>query len=160
SGAGRQQQGTGLGLALTKRFAELHGGEVKVESKVGKGSTFTLRLPIREKREERARSEAGAAAAQGLGDSRPLILIVEDHQQSAALLTRQLERGGFRSTVAGSGVEALEMARQLQPVAITLDILLPELDGWDVLTALKRDPATQQIPVVIVSVVDDPELGQ
>jgi signal transduction histidine kinase/CheY-like chemotaxis protein len=160
SGSARQQQGTGLGLALTRRLAVLHGGDVRVESKLGKGSVFTLCLPLRGTRTEELSDGAKAAPVTRPDDRRPLILIVEDHKQSAELLTRQLDRGGFRTVVATTGEEALAQARELDPVAITLDILLPELDGWDVLTALKRDEQTRHIPVVIVSVVDDPDLGR
>jgi CheY-like chemotaxis protein len=90
---------------------------------------------------------------------RPLILVIEDNPGAAELVTRIVERGGFRAAIARSGTEALERARELHPVAITLDILLPELDGWEVLSRLKRDPTTSHIPVVVVSFVDSPELG-
>src|SRR3977135_2372089 len=89
----------------------------------------------------------------------PLILIVEDNPIAAELLTRIVERGGFRTEVARTGTEALAKARGLQPVAIPLDMLLPELDGWDVLARLKRDEATSHIPVLVVSVVDEPQLA-
>jgi len=157
-GPGRRQQGTGLGLALTRRFALLHGGDVRVTSKVGEGSVFTLRLPLQ--------VATGAPADENLdGDgsadpSRPLVLIIEDDVAAAELLTRQLQAAGFRTHVARTGTEAIAMARSLHPAAITLDILLPELDGWEVITRLKRDEETSGIPVVVVSVVDNPELGK
>jgi DNA-binding response OmpR family regulator len=91
--------------------------------------------------------------------SRPLVLIVEDNAQAAELLVRHLNRGGFRTEVASDGAEALSKARELTPAAITLDVLLPKLDGWTVLTHLGRDEATKGIPVLVVSVVDDPDLG-
>src|SRR5579859_2020068 len=157
-GPGRRQQGTGLGLALTRRFALLHGGDVGVTSKVGEGSVFTLRLPLQ--------AAAVAPAAEkldgdGFGDpSRPLVLIIEDDVAAAELLTRQLQAAGFRTHVARTGPEAIAKARSLHPAVITLDILLPELDGWEVITLLKREEATSSIPVVVVSVVDNPELGK
>jgi signal transduction histidine kinase/CheY-like chemotaxis protein len=157
-GPGRRQQGTGLGLALTRRFALLHGGDVGVTSKVGEGSVFTLRLPLQ--------VAAVAPAAEKLdGDgvadlSRPLVLIIEDDVSAAELLTRQLQAAGFRTHIARTGSEAIAKARSLHPAVITLDILLPELDGWEVITRLKREEETSSIPVVVVSVVDNPELGK
>jgi len=159
AGHGRQQEGTGLGLALTRRFAELHGGEVRVESVPAKGSTFTLRLPV-EAKSLVAQPHAEVARI-GLADAdRPLILVVEDNPEAAEILARHLEAGGFRMSIARTGTEALAMARELLPVAITLDILLPEIDGWEVLTRLKGDVVTRNIPVVVVSVMDNPALGR
>jgi signal transduction histidine kinase/CheY-like chemotaxis protein len=158
SGIGRQQGGTGLGLALTRRFANLHGGEVRFVSEVGKGSVFTIRLPL-EARPVAAPVLPRPVAAPKVEDSRPLVLVVEDDAAAAELLSRQIERAGFRTEVARTGKQALADARTRKPAAITLDILLPDLDGWEVLTRLKKDEATSQIPVVVVSVVDNPELG-
>ena len=156
-GPGRRQQGTGLGLALTRRFALLHGGDVHVTSKVGEGSMFTLRLPLQAPVPVVEDKFDGLGAAD---PSRPLVLIIEDDVAAAELLTRQLQGSGFRTHVARTGTEAIAKARALHPAAITLDILLPELDGWEVITRLKRDEATSGIPVVVVSVVDNPELGK
>jgi signal transduction histidine kinase/CheY-like chemotaxis protein len=160
SGIGRQQQGTGLGLALTRRFVNLHGGSVRVQSEVGRGSVFTISLPLEAIRADGAKVATVAAVLAGPGDAlRPLVLVVEDDPAAAELLSRQLERAGFRTEIARTGTEALIRAAGIKPAAITLDILLPDLDGWEVLTRLKRDEATSDIPVVIVSVVDNPELG-
>jgi signal transduction histidine kinase/DNA-binding response OmpR family regulator len=159
SGSDRRQQGTGLGLALTRRFARLHGGDVRLESQLGKGSVFIVSLPLQAHQEGTQERNAMPVTVGGGDPNRPLILIVEDNPAATELLSRNLERGGFRTVVARTGPEALAVARRLQPVAITLDILLPELDGWEVLTRLKQDPATSSIPVVVVSVVDNPELG-
>src|SRR5439155_4485814 len=158
-GPGGKHEGTGLGLALTKRFAALHGGGVAVESEVGTGSTFTIRLPAKSKSPTiSAPDELEASRTADL--TRPLILVVEDNPQAAEILSRHLEGGGFRMEIAHTGTDALRMARELKPVAVTLDILLPEIDGWDVLTRLKEDEATRNIPVVVVSVVDNPALGR
>ena len=157
SSISRSQEGTGLGLALTRRFVQLHGGAVSVVSERGKGSTFTLRLPLVQRAMD---VPALASEPARLADTRPLVLVVEDNLQAANLLRRYLDRGGFRSMVAVSGIEAVAKARELLPVAITLDILLPGIDGWSVLTELKHDEVTRDIPVVVVSVVDDPELGR
>jgi signal transduction histidine kinase/CheY-like chemotaxis protein len=159
AGPGREQEGTGLGLALTKRFAELHGGHVSVESVPGEGSTFILTLPaIAKQSTERPVHEPSRVGSSD--PSRPLVLLVEDNPEAAELLARHLETGGFRLRIARTGNEALAMARDLKPVAITLDILLPEIDGWEVLTRLKADETTRDIPVIIVTVVDNPALGR
>jgi len=152
--ADQTAEGTGLGLALTKRFAELHGGWVEVRSQLGRGSTFTLHLPV-EAAAPAARPRVPVAAGDG-----PLILVVEDNPHAADLLTTYLTRGGYSVEVANQGSSALELARRLRPDAITLDLLLPEVDGWDVLAALKHDPETADIPVVVVTVVDSPARGR
>ncbi len=157
AGPGRRQEGTGLGLALTKRFAEMHGGEVTVESTLGAGSTFTIRLP----------RDVGTGAPQPVDEgskatnpNAPLVLVVEDNPAASEILGRHLDSGGFRMAAARSGQEALQMAKALKPAAITLDILLPGFDGWEVLTRLKADEATRNIPVVVVSVIDKQALGK
>ena len=159
AGPGRQQEGTGLGLALTKRFAELHGGQVTVESAAGKGSTFTLRLPL-QATAPRTPTALAAPHVAAIDLDRPLVLVVEDNPQAAEILARHLDAGGFRIERAHTGTEAITLARELKPAAITLDILLPEMDGWEVLNRLKADEATGNIPVVVVSVIDNPELGR
>jgi len=159
AGAGHQQEGTGLGLALTKRLAQLHGGDVRVVSERGKGSVFTITLPLRPA-DARQPIPVPHQVASAMKDKRPLVLVVEDNLQAGELLVRLLDRGGFHAEIALSGIEALAKARELQPVAITLDVILPGLDGWDVLAQLKRDEATRDIPVIVVSVVDKPELGR
>jgi signal transduction histidine kinase/CheY-like chemotaxis protein len=161
SGLDRQVQGTGLGLALTRRYAALHGGDVRVESEVGRGSVFTLSLPLAGpvlKKEQDADPVRSTTDDPAFAD-RPLILVVEDDPVAAELVTHIVERGGFRTEIARTGTEALAKARELHPVAITLDIVLPDLDGWDVLERLKHDETTSAIPVAVVSVVDNPELG-
>jgi signal transduction histidine kinase/DNA-binding response OmpR family regulator len=158
-GPGRKHEGTGLGLALTRRFALLHGGDVRVSSEVDKGSVFTLVLPLRQPAVA-APLPIPVPATNGHGPaSGPLVLVVEDDPAAAELLTRQLIAAGYRTDVARTGKEALEKARRLQPAAITLDIILPEVDGWEVITRLKSDDQTSGIPIVVVSVVDNPELG-
>lgn len=159
AGPGKQQEGTGLGLSLTKRFAELHGGTVSVTSAPGNGSTFTLRLPLQASAPQTSAKVAMPHLA-AIDPGRPLVLVVDDNPQAAEILARHLDAGGFRIELARTGLEALTMARDLKPVAITLDILLPEVDGWEVLSRLKADEATRNIPVVVVSVIDNPSLGR
>jgi len=156
-GPDRKHEGTGLGLALTKRFAMLHGGTVRVASRLNNGSVFTLTLPAHPQTQQ-AGQPVPAAAVSGPAKG-PLVLVVEDDPGAAELLTRQLNAAGYRVQVARTGTEALARARELQPAAITLDIILPEVDGWEVLTRLKSEDATSSIPVVVVSVVDNPDLG-
>ena len=153
---GETPEGTGLGLALTKRFAELHRGRVEARSHVGRGSTFTIHLPLAAQPAAPALPESPSPPA---GD-RPLILVVDDNPQAADLLRTYLTRGGYGVEVASNGRSALEMARRLRPAAITLDVVLPEIDGWDVLAALKHDPEVGDIPVVVVSIVDEPMRGR
>jgi signal transduction histidine kinase/ActR/RegA family two-component response regulator len=161
AGIGRQNQGTGLGLALTRRLAALHGGDVRVESEIGKGSVFTLSLPLAGPIPEK-KKEAGpvreAPAANAI-DIRPLILVVEDDPAVADLVTQILARGGWRTEIARTGPEALARARESHPAAITLDILLPGINGWEVLKCLREDESTRSIPVVVLSAVDAPEMG-
>ena len=157
-GPGRKHEGTGLGLALTKRFAVLHGGDVRVASGLGKGSVFTLTLPLRGLPAEKKPVPTPLPATKANG-SGPLVLVVEDDPAAAELITRQLTSAGYRTHLARTGTEAVAKARELQPAAITLDIILPELDGWEVMNRLKSDESTSGIPVLIVSVVDNPELG-
>jgi PAS domain S-box-containing protein len=159
AGPGRQHDGTGLGLALTRRFAELHGGRVSVVSSPGHGSTFTLHLPLGAT-VQTPPAQATTVHVAATDPARPLVLVVDDNPQAAEILARHLDAGGFRIELARTGSEALSMARELQPAAITLDILLPEVDGWEVLNRLKADEATRDIPVVVVSVIDNPALGR
>jgi PAS domain S-box-containing protein len=159
AGPGRQHEGTGLGLALTRRFAELHGGRVSVASSPGHGSTFTLHLPL-EAAAPKLSAPGAPAHVAATDPARPLVLVVDDNPEAAEILTRHLAAGGFQIQVARTGPEALSMARELKPAAITLDILLPEVDGWEVLNRLKADEATRDIPVVVVSVIDNPALGR
>jgi signal transduction histidine kinase/DNA-binding response OmpR family regulator len=160
AGVDRQQQGTGLGLTLTRRFARLHGGDVRVQSEPGKGSVFTIHMPLRVVTQGRIVEPLGSATVHSNGNSAaPLVLIVEDDPPAGELLSRQLERAGFRAEVVRSGVDVVAKARKSKPAAITLDILLPGLDGWEVLNRLKHDEITRSIPVIVISVVDNPELG-
>jgi signal transduction histidine kinase/ActR/RegA family two-component response regulator len=138
-------EGTGLGLTLSKRIVELHGGRLWMTSELGVGSTFGFAVPV---------GPAGAPPedAARAGET---VLVVEDDPNSAELVELYLEGAGYRVAHARDGAEGLEMARRLRPRAVLLDILLPRVDGWDLLARLKADPATAACPVVIVSMLDE-----
>ena len=173
SATNRQYAGTGLGLSLVKRFVEMHEGNIRVESEVGEGTTFTFELPLREMAcEKKAPGEntvhGGASSevvsritkpANADGDE-PLILVVEDDDNSRELLEATLASEGYRVASASCGKEALRLAGKLKPLAITLDIMMPGMDGWDVLKYLKEEERTKDIPVIITSMLDDKEIGR
>jgi signal transduction histidine kinase/DNA-binding response OmpR family regulator len=151
----RSVEGTGLGLVMVHRLAELHGGTVAVSSEPGQGSCFTVWLPWREDGPTlpETRTITKTSSAQ------PLALVVEDNGEARLLLTAQLEALGFAVRSVGSGEAALELANQLTPDLITLDILLPGMDGWQFLARLKSIPNWSEVPVVVVSVVADRSKG-
>jgi|CXWL01.1.fsa_nt_gi signal transduction histidine kinase/DNA-binding response OmpR family regulator len=163
-GSTRVYGGTGLGLALVRRFAEMQGGRVTVESELGKGSTFRVLLPVDATRAvvvpvKRAEAEGYEVSPPMSAADRPVVLVVEDDPEFYRALAMDLEAAGFAALRARHGEEALEIARRLQPMAVTLDLVLPGLDGWEVLKALKADASTASIPVIIVSMVANHELG-
>ena len=143
--------GTGLGLAITKHFCTMLGGEVTVDSKPGKGSTFTIWLPDQGHIPAAMESPAPAAA----DDGRATVLVVDDDPSVRGLLTRTLENEGYRVIAAGNGVDALALARRHKPQAITLDVMMPRLDGWGALKALKADAELRDIPVIMVTVLNE-----
>ena len=151
--------GTGLGLAITRHFCRLLGGDISVTSRRGEGSTFTITLPDRAVAP--AQIEAAKAPHHVSGDVNNAItvLVVDDDPAAHDLLTAKLKGESYRLVHANSGEEALELARKIQPDAITLDVLMPKTDGWAVLSALKADRELVDIPVVMVTVVPDRGLG-
>ncbi len=151
--------GTGLGLSIAKMFVAMLGGEIWVESELGKGSVFSFSLPLW--RDEPPASIPGLLPAKPAAafTPRPKILVVEDDRDLALLLRAELESDGYQVIVAGCGEDALWLARDEQPQLIALDIMLPDVDGFVVLERLKAHPETQLIPVVITSVLTEPDKG-
>jgi CheY-like chemotaxis protein/two-component sensor histidine kinase len=152
--SGKKTEGTGLGLAITHRLVELHGSELRLESQVGQGSCFYFLLPVSAPVERSTKSLAVSRAA-----AAPGILVIEDNAGAAQLIQSQLASAGYEVTICEEPQSAVEMAVQLQPGAITLDIVMKPRNGWEVLSQLKRDPRTAKIPVVVVSIIDQPSIG-
>jgi signal transduction histidine kinase/DNA-binding response OmpR family regulator len=149
-------EGTGLGLAITRRLVELHGGHLDLESQPGLGSCFYFTLPsaVAPGTEELKTSGSGPKTGEGVR-----ILVVEDDSAAAQLLQSHLAAAGYDVVLCQQPQRAVEMAAQLQPSAVTMDIIMKPVNGWELLSKLKSDPHTCGIPVIVVTVVDQPATG-
>ncbi|MEO7040269.1 MAG: ATP-binding protein [Candidatus Elarobacter sp.] len=158
SGTTRRFQGIGLGLAIVKRTVELLGGAVTVTSEPGRGTAFSLSFPIRPEGEALV-GESGAIPDDAMMSNDPIIVAIDDDPEVIALLRDSLAPAHFRVVGALTGDRGMELARILKPFAITLDIMMPEKDGWQVLREVKADPELCRIPVVVMSIVSERSLG-
>jgi signal transduction histidine kinase/DNA-binding response OmpR family regulator len=160
----RNYGGTGLGLPISRRFCKMMGGDITVESTEGEGSTFTIRLPVEVSDAQEEATEAAAGVGTSVAEvaaagGERVVLVIDDDPTARDLLSRSLQAADVRVVTATDGPEGLELARKLHPVAITLDVLMPGMDGWEILRELKADPETRGIPVIMVTMTDDRELG-
>ena len=144
----RRYGGTGLGLAITRKLARMMGGDVTVASEPGKGSVFTVRLPGGVDSPARTFAESGRRPK---GDR---VLVIDDDATARELLADQLKAEGFSVVTASGGLEGLKLAKELRPRVITLDVIMADLDGWSVLAALRQDSELAEIPVIMVTIVD------
>jgi signal transduction histidine kinase/CheY-like chemotaxis protein len=155
SSTARQYGGTGLGLAITRKLARMMGGDVTVTSESGKGSVFTVRLP------------AGAASLAtlssgsdgGRSPTADCVLVIDDDATARELIADHLKAEGFSVVTAPGGAEGLRLAKELRPTAITLDVMMPDVDGWSVLAALRQDAELAEIPVIMITIVDEHRRG-
>ncbi|WP_156420865.1 response regulator [Aureimonas sp. AU22] len=155
----RKFGGTGLGLAITRAFCRLLGGDIGVTSEAGRGTTFTIRIPAEvEPPVEELPAETATAQPPAEGGA-GLVLAIDDDPHARELVTRFLLREGFSVRTAADGLSGLEMARLLKPDVILLDVTMPKMDGWAVLTELKGDPDVSDIPVVMITIIDEHSLG-
>ena len=160
----RKYGGTGLGLAISHRFVQMMKGRIGVESQAGQGSTFTVYLPAQVTLDvaETAQLEGVGGTLAGSTQHKPevdTVLVIDDDPAVRDLMSRFLTKSGFRAVAAADGEEGLRLAREVSPLVITLDVIMPEYDGWDVLRKLKSDPRLAQIPVIMVTVVDNQAMG-
>jgi CheY-like chemotaxis protein/nitrogen-specific signal transduction histidine kinase len=167
----RKFGGTGLGLALTRRFCQMMSGDVTVHSVPGEGSVFTIKLPatvtepiaepavLIEDHQASPGPDIGSPDAEPAPATRTCVLVIDDDPLQRDLMQRYLRKEGFTVCTASGGAQGLRLARQLLPAAITLDVMMPDIDGWSVLSALKGDALLSDIPVIMLTMVDDPERG-
>jgi len=151
--------GTGLGLTITREFCRKMGGDVAVESTPGKGSVFTMSIRVNCSNDKAPEPVAQVDRLEAVSDDAPLVLIIDDDAGVRDLLCRNLNAAGYHTWEAANGATGLKLAEELQPDIITLDVVMPQVDGWSVLGDLKANSKTQHIPIVMVTIVDDKNLA-
>jgi signal transduction histidine kinase/CheY-like chemotaxis protein len=155
----RRFGGTGLGLAISRRFCRLMGGDITVRSELNQGSRFTIELPIEQSQESAAPASLDTPASIESGAGLDIVLVIDDDADVRDMVERRLTKEGFYVVTAQGGVEGLRLARELRPRAITLDVMMPGMDGWSVMSVLKATPELADIPVVLLTIVSDKNLG-
>ena len=159
----RKFGGTGLGLAISRHFCRIMNGDITVDSVLGKGTTFTMRIPVEvvplAPESQTIPEQEASSVTEALPASAAVVLVIDDDPVVADLLRRTLARDGYRVEHAENGEKGLQLARQLRPDAITLDVMMPGMDGWQVMTHLKSDPELADIPVILLSIVNDKKTG-
>src|SRR6516162_1048694 len=155
SSTSRQYGGTGLGLAITRKLARLMGGDVTVTSELGKGSIFTVRLPA--SADSQVKSSTGADGRRS--PTAGCVLVIDDDATARELIADHLKAEGFSVVTAAGGMEGLKLAKDLRPTVITLDVMMPDLDGWSVLAALRQDADLAEIPVIMITILDEHRRG-
>lgn len=160
----RKYGGTGLGLAITKKFCEMMSGDISADSEYGKGTRFTVRIPVEVKAPESKPKPVAAPPPAPkptwiASPTQDTVLVIDDDPEVLDLMSRFLQKEGFNVVTAPSGEEGLKLAQQIKPKAITLDVMMPQMDGWAVLTALKSNPEVASIPVIMLTMVDEKNMG-
>lgn len=155
----RKYGGTGLGLAISKHFCEMMGGYIEVKSEQGEGTEFILRLPAELQPPSEQNPEAVGDSESAATRPQCTVLVIDNDASSREIISRFLSKDGFNTVVAEDGERGLKLARQLHPTAVTLDILMPGMDGWKILGEMKADPELADIPVIVASILDEKDMG-